>query len=106
MVAPVQIGGGIAVEGSIKVGNHGIYIGQNTQTIQNVAGGDSTTGFFFHGGGGWATTPHPSYYDIAAGWTVAGLPGATVVSTDPPNQTVTITGGTFISGTSYYFTGV
>ncbi len=104
MVAPLNIGGGIEIGSGIKVGNHGIYQGLTTQSFQNVSGGDGATGFFYQGGS-WVTTPTPSYYDIQPGWTVVGLPGATVVSTDPPTQTVTITGGTFISGSSYAFTG-
>jgi hypothetical protein len=106
MAGNLTFGGGIEVGGGVKAGNHNIYQGVTTQTIQNVAGGDGDTGLFFQGGGGWVTSPKPSYYDIEAGWTVVGLPGATVVSTDPGNQTVTITGGTFVSGTSYSFTGV
>ena len=105
MAAPVTIGGGISVDGGVKVGNHGIYQGVSTIQIQNVAGGDGATGFFFQGGGGWPYAPKPSYNDIAAGWTVVGLPGATVVSTDPGAQTITITGGVFVSGSSYAFTG-
>jgi hypothetical protein len=106
MVAPVTIGGGISVGSGVKVGNHGIYQGVSTVGYQNVAGSDDTTGFFFQGGGGWITTPpNPTYYDIQPGWTVVGLPGATVVSTDPGAQTVTITGGTFTSGAFYSFTG-
>jgi hypothetical protein len=105
MVAPLKFEGGITVGGGIKAGNHNIYQGMTTIGIQNVAGSDDTTGFFFQGGGGWPYTPKPSYNDIGPGWTVSGLPGATVVSTDPGLQTITITGGTFISGQAYAFTG-
>lgn len=100
----VKIGEGWEIGAGWRIGP-GNYAGQTTAASQNVAGADGTTGFFFQGGS-WATTPIPSYYDIQPGWLVSGLPGATVVSTDAPSQTVTITGGTFISGTSYSFTGI
>jgi hypothetical protein len=105
MAAPITIGGGITFGGGIKTGNHNIYQGVTTQNIQNVAGSDGDTGLFFQGGS-WPTTPKPSYYDIAAGWLVDQIPGATVVSTDPGAQTITITGGVFVSGTGYSFTGI
>jgi hypothetical protein len=101
---PVSIGPGWLIQGGWTIGP-GNYAGQTTQSFQNVAGSNGTVGFFFQGGS-WATTPSPSYYDIQAGWTVVGLPGATVVSTDAPSQTVTITGGVFVSGSAYSFTGV
>jgi hypothetical protein len=106
MAGNLTFGGGIDVGGGIKAGNHNIYQGVSTIIIQNVAGSDGATGFFFQGVGGWPNTPKPSYNDIEPGWTVVGLPGATVVSTDPGAQTITITGGTFVSGVSYSFTGV
>jgi hypothetical protein len=105
MAAPITIGGGISVGGGIKFGNHGIYQGMSTIEIQNVAGGDGAVGFFFQGGGGWPYSPKPSYNDIGPGWLVNQIPGATVVSTDPGAQTITITGGTFTSGAAYSFTG-
>jgi hypothetical protein len=105
MVAPIKIEGGIEVGGGIKFGNHGIYQGVSTIVVQNVAGGDGATGFFFQGGSWTTTPPNPTYYDIAPGWLVDQIPGATVVSTDPGTQTVTITGGTFTSGAFYSFTG-
>ena len=105
MVAPVQIGGGIAVGGGIKLGNHGIYQGMTTTpSVQNVAGSDDAVGFFFVGN--WNTlTGTPNLNDVGPGWTVVQIPGATVVSTDAPSQTITITGGTFTSGAFYTFTG-
>jgi len=104
MATPITFGPGVSIGPGIATGNVGPYYNKTTQSIQNVAGSNSTTGFFFQGT--WATTPLPSYYDIAAGWTVVGLPGATVVSTDSGNQTVTITGGVFLSGQAYSFTGI
>lgn len=100
----VKIGEGWEIGPGWTIGP-GNFAGQTTQVIQNVAGSNDATGFFFQGGS-WATTPTPSYYDIQPGWYVTGQPTWIVVSTDAPNQTVTITGGTFISGTSYSFTGV
>jgi hypothetical protein len=101
----VSIGPGVSIGSGWAVGV-GSFYGQNTLGVQNVAGSNSATGFFFQGGGGWTNTHSPSYYDIQPGWTVVQLPGATVVSTDSGAQTVTITGGTFISGATYTFTGI
>jgi hypothetical protein len=105
MVAPVQIGGGIAMGGGIKLGNHGIYQGMTTTpSIQNVAGSAGAVGFFFTGN--WNTlTGVPNLNNVESGWLVDQIPGATVVSTDAPSQTITITGGTFTSGLFYTFTG-
>ena len=105
MVAPLNIGPGIDIGAGVGIGAFGAFYNKTTQTSQNVAGSNGAIRFFFQGGA-WATTPTPSYYDIEPGWTVVGLPGATVVSTDPGTQTVTITGGVFVSGASYAFTGV
>ena len=45
MVAPIEIGAGIAVGGGVKVGQIGIYAGQTTTpSVQNVAGGDGAVG--------------------------------------------------------------
>ena len=107
MAGNLTFGGGIEVGGGIRAGNHNIYQGVTTDpSVQNVAGTNDATGFFFQGGGGWVTTPHPNLNDVGPGWLVVQIPGATVVSTDPPNQTITITGGTFTSGAFYTFTGV
>ena len=105
MVAPVQIGGGITIEGGIKVGNHGIYQGMTTTPgVQNVAGSNDAVGFFFVGN--WNTlTGVPNLNDVGPGWLVTQIPGATVVSTDAGLQTITITGGIFTSGAFYTFTG-
>ena len=105
MVAPLQIGGSITFEGGIKLGNHEIYQGMTTNpSVQNVAGGDGAVGFFFTGS--WSSlTGVPNLNDVGPGWFVDQIPGATVVSTDAPSQTITITGGTFTSGLFYTFTG-
>ena len=88
---------------TMGVGN---YAGQTTTpSVQNVAGSDGAVGFFFVGN--WNTlTGVPNLNNVAAGWTVDQIPGATVVSTDAPTQTITITGGVFVSGNFYTFTGV
>jgi hypothetical protein len=75
-----------------------------TMVIQNVEGSNSNTGFFFR-------PNDPTYADIVPGWTVEGQPTWVVTSatSDPGDQystSVTITGGTFISGQSYAFTGI
>jgi hypothetical protein len=85
---------GIPVGGAIEV----------TAVSQNVAGSDGPEAFFFR-------PNDPAYADIAPGWTVVGQPTWVVTSatSDPGDQystTVTITGGTFVSGQSYAFTGV
>ena len=106
MSAPgIKIGGGITFEGGIKAGNHEIYQGMTTNpSVQNVAGGDGDVGFFFVGS--WSSlTGVPNLNDVGPGWFVDQIPGATVVSTDAPSQTITITGGTFTSGNFYTFTG-
>jgi hypothetical protein len=101
----LEIGSGIAVGGGIKLGNHGIYQGMTTTpSVQNVAGSAGAVGFFFVGN--WNTlTGVPNLNNVESGWLVDQIPGATVVSTDAPSQTITITGGTFTSGLFYTFTG-
>jgi hypothetical protein len=101
----ITLGAGIAVGSGIAI-NAGPFYGQTTNPpIQNVeAPPGSTTGFFFVGS--WSSlTGVPNLNNVAPGWLVAEIPGATVVSTDPGNQTITITGGTFVSGDFYTFTG-
>ena len=84
----------------------GPYYGQTTNpSVQNVAGSDGAVGFFFTGS--WQDlTGVPNLNNVAAGWLVDQIPGATVVSTDAPTQTITITGGVFVSGNFYTFTGI
>ena len=103
MTTNITFGPGITVGSGVAL-NSGPFCGQSTISVQNVAGSNGTTGLFFLGT--WASDTHvPSFNDIQPNWTVVGLGGARVVSTDPVNQTVTITGGAFISGSSYAFTG-
>lgn len=106
MVAPIKFEGGITVEGAVKIGNHNIYQGMSTNPgVQNVAGTNDATGFFFVGN--WnQLTGVPNLNNVEPGWLVDQIPGATVVSTNPGSQTITITGGTFTSGLFYTFTGV
>ena len=98
--------GGIDVGGGINIGNYGIYYGMSTTpSVQNVAGSAGTVGFFFVGN--WnSLTGIPNLNDVGPGWLVDQIPGATVVSTNPGAQTITITGGTFTSGAFYTFTGI
>ena len=106
MSAPgIKIGGSITFEGGIKVGNHEIYQGMTTNpSVQNVAGSAGAVGFFFVGS--WSSlTGVPNLNNVGPGWFVDQIPGATVVSTDAPSQTITITGGIFTSGNFYTFTG-
>jgi len=100
----ITLGAGIAVGSGIAI-NAGPFYGQTTNPpVQNVAGSNGAVGFFFVGN--WSSlTGTPNLNDVAAGWTVVQIPGATVVSTDAPSQTITITGGTFVSGDFYTFTG-
>ena len=84
----------------------GPYAGQTTTpSVQNVAGSNDAIGFFFTGS--WSSlTGVPNLNDVRPGWLVDQIPGATVVSTDAPSQTITITGGVFVSGSFYTFTGI
>jgi hypothetical protein len=74
-----------------------------TQGIQNVSGSDGNVGFFFLNG--WFTHPGTNIELVRPGWVVAGHPTWIVTAVDPNSETVTISGGTFISGASYAFTG-
>ena len=102
----VSVGAGWSIGAGVSLGGAGPYAGQTTTpSIQNVAGTNDAIGFFFTGS--WSSlTGVPNLNDVAAGWTVDQIPGATVVSTDAPSQTITITGGVFVSGTFYTFTGI
>ena len=102
----ISIGPGWEIGAGWAIGV-GPYYGQTTTPpVQDVeAPPGSTTGFFFVGS--WSSlTGVPNLNNVTAGWTVDQIPGATVVSTDPGNQTITITGGTFTSGDFYTFTGI
>lgn len=74
-----------------------------TPSVQNVAGADGATGFFFLGS--WAGNPQIGLQLIQPGWTCVQLPGAVVTGTNESLQTITITGGVFVSGAFYTFTG-
>ena len=74
-----------------------------TSPIQNVAGSNGTIGFFFLNG--WSTHPGTGIEFVRPSWTVVGEPTWVVSAVDPGTETITITGGTFISGVSYQFTG-
>ena len=104
-VLGIKIGEGWSIGPGWALGV-GPYYGQTTTPgVQNVAGSDGAVGFFFVGN--WNTlTGVPNLNNVAAGWTVDQIPGATVVSTDPGAQTITITGGVFVSGSFYTFTGI
>ena len=102
----VSVGPGWSIGAGISLGGAGPYAGQTTNpSVQNVAGSDGAVGFFFTGS--WASlTGIPNLNDVRPGWLVDQIPGATVVSTDAPSQTITITGGVFVSGSFYTFTGI
>ena len=74
-----------------------------TTYIQNVAGEPGVTGFFFMGA--WASAPETGIQNVKSGWTVVGNPAWVVTGTNEGDQTITITGGTFLSGIAYAFTG-
>jgi len=74
-----------------------------TPLAQNIEGSNGANAFFFR-------PNNSTYAQIVAGWTVVGQPTWVVTSatSDPGDQystAVTITGGTFVSGQSYAFTG-
>ena len=73
-----------------------------TLPVQNV-GSTSATGFFFLNG--WDTHPGPGLQYVQPGWTVVGEPTWVVTSVGDgiAEETITITGGTFLSGSSYQF---
>lgn len=74
-----------------------------TTNVQNVAGTNSEVGFFFLGN--WASYPETGFQYIQVGWTVVNNPTWIVTEVNAPNQTVTISGGVFVSGVAYSFTG-
>lgn len=71
-----------------------------TSTFQNVAGTSSATGLFFYGFAGTSD----DLRQVVAGWTVVGHPTWIVSSVNISAKTITITGGVFVSGSSYSFT--
>ena len=102
----IQFGQGITLGSGIGIGQVGPYYNRTTiPAVQNVSGSDGAVGFFFTGS--WsALTGVPNLNDVQPGWLVDQIPGATVVSTDAGTQTITITGGAFVSGSFYTFTGI
>jgi hypothetical protein len=73
-----------------------------TTTVQNVAGSDGTTGLFFLNG--WDSHPEAGFQNIQAGWTVVGQPTWVVTAVNKSAETITISGGPFVSGSAYQFT--
>lgn len=71
-----------------------------TSSVQNQAGTDNATGLFTGGFTGANVLGR-----VLVGWSIVGQPLWTVTAIDPIAQTITITGGIFLSGTSYQFTG-
>lgn len=76
-----------------------------TSPVQNVAASDDPVGFFFLNG--WPSHSEAGLQNVQPGWTVVGNPTwvVTAVGDGITNETITITGGTFLSGASYQFTG-
>jgi hypothetical protein len=79
-----------------------LYPGFQTSTVQNVSGTSDDILFTFRPG----ASSKVQY--VGPGWNVVGQPTfiVTAVSLDPNDQytgTITITGGTFVSGQSYAF---
>jgi hypothetical protein len=74
-----------------------------TTNVQNVSGGNGASGFFFVNG--WDAHPSAGLQYVVPGWTVVGQPGWVVSAVDKANETITITGGVFVSGAFYQFAG-
>jgi len=72
-----------------------------TSSVQNQAGLDNATGLFTGGFSGTNVLGQ-----VVIGWTVVGQPTWTVTAVNSVAQTITITGGMFLSGSSYQFTGL
>ena len=73
-----------------------------TSAVQNVAGSNGTTGLFFLNG--WDAHPEAGFQYIQPGWSVVGQPTWIVTAVNKSSETVTISGGPFVSGSSYQFT--
>lgn len=73
-----------------------------TSIVQNVAGSNSTTGLFFLNG--WDAHPEAGFQYIQPGWSVVGQPTWIVTAVNKSSETVTISGGPFVSGSAYQFT--
>ena len=74
-----------------------------TSPVQNVAASNGATGFFFLNG--WDAHPSAGLQYVTSGWTVVGQSGWIVTAVDKDLESITITGGTFLSGASYQFVG-
>ena len=87
----------------------GINLGSTITTsyIQNVNNVNSPTGVFFHNNWNSSDHVHTGFWQIRAGWTVVGEPTwvVTAVGDGTTDESITISGGTFLSGTAYSFTG-
>lgn len=98
--------GVLTVNGSSSLKNTVIGNGAfTTNGVQNVAGADGATGLFFLNG--WPSHPSAGLQYVRPGWTVVGQPTwiVTVVGNGISDETITITGGVFVSGQAYAFTG-
>jgi hypothetical protein len=73
-----------------------------TSPVQNVAAENGTIGFFFLNG--WDAHPEAGFQNIQPGWSVVGQPTWVVTAVNKSSETVTISGGPFVSGSSYQFT--
>ena len=81
-----------------------------TPAWQNVAGSDSNVGFFFYG------FKASILKDVSVGWYAHGTAGqqsnlhnakiTAIDYVDPVNEKITVDGGVFQSGKSYYFTQI
>jgi len=71
-----------------------------TSSVQNQAGSDNATGLFTGG-----FTGANVLGKVLIGWSIVEQPLWTVTAIDPIAQTITISGGIFLTGSSYQFTG-
>lgn len=109
MVAPINVQGGITIEGGVTVGNVPVppapilklnlnasnYSNVTTGPQQNVSGTSDNTGFFPYG---W-----PAWNVIQPGWTCVQT-GAVVTVVDSVNHVIITVGTPFTSGSTYTFT--
>ena len=73
-----------------------------TSPVQNVAAENGTIGLFFLNG--WDAHSEAGFQNIQPGWSVVGQPTWVVTAVNKSSETVTISGGPFVSGSSYQFT--
>jgi hypothetical protein len=96
----------LTVDGIASLRNTVIGIGTfTTLNVQNVAGSNGAIGLFFLNG--WPSHPAEGLQYVRPGWTVVGQPTWVVsaVGDGVSDETITITGGVFVSGQAYAFTG-